>query len=81
MRTRNPHGGADAVSIMHTADTSKSDLDLAGLMIRCREGGTEIVACFHDGRSRSGRSHPSFSASQDMKPGSRQPSPRPVRRF
>ena len=43
VRTRNPVGGADAISIMHTADTSKSDLDLAGLMIRCREGGTEVL--------------------------------------
>jgi hypothetical protein len=43
VRTPNPQGGADAISIMHTADTSRSDLDLAGLMIRCREGGTEAV--------------------------------------
>jgi hypothetical protein len=43
VRTRNPQGGADAISIMHTADTSKSDLDLAGLMIRCTERGTEAV--------------------------------------
>lgn len=43
VRTPNPHGGADAISIMHTAETSRSDLDLAGLMIRCREGGTEAV--------------------------------------
>ncbi len=43
VRTRNPQGGADAVSIMHTANTSKSDIDLAGLMIRCAEGGPEIV--------------------------------------
>jgi hypothetical protein len=43
VRTPNPQGGADAISIMHTADTSRSDLDLAGLMIRCRERGTEAV--------------------------------------
>lgn len=43
VRTPNPRGGADAVSIMHTADTSRSDVDLVGLMIRCREAGTEIV--------------------------------------
>ena len=43
VRTPNPHGGADAISIMHTADTSRSDLDLAGLMIRCSEGGSEAV--------------------------------------
>ena len=43
VRTPNPHGGTDAISIMHTADTSRSDLDLAGLMIRCSEHGTEAV--------------------------------------
>ena len=43
VRTRNPYGGVDAISIMHTADTSRSDLDLAGLMIRCSERGPEAV--------------------------------------
>jgi hypothetical protein len=43
VRTPNPNGGADAISVMHTADTSKSDLDFVGLMIRCHEGGTEAV--------------------------------------
>jgi hypothetical protein len=43
VRTPNPNGGPDAISIMHTADTSKSDLDLAGLMIRCREGSPDVV--------------------------------------
>jgi hypothetical protein len=43
VRTRHPQGGPDAVSIMHTADISKSDLDLAGLMLRCGDGGTEIL--------------------------------------
>jgi hypothetical protein len=43
VHTPNPNGGADAISIMHTADTSRSDLDLAGLMIRCRESGTEVA--------------------------------------
>ena len=43
VRTPNPHGGADAISIMRTADTSRSDLDLAGLMIRCSENGAEVV--------------------------------------
>ena len=46
VRTRNPHGGADAISIMHTADTSRSDLDLAGLMVRCSESGAEVVIVF-----------------------------------
>ncbi len=39
VRTSNPRGGADAISIMHTADTSRSDFDLAGLMIRCSGNG------------------------------------------
>ena len=43
VRTRNPSGGPDAVSIMQTADTAKSDLELAGLMLRCREGGFEVL--------------------------------------
>ncbi len=37
LQTANPHGGADAVSVSHTADTTRSDLDLAGLMLRCHE--------------------------------------------
>lgn len=43
VRTPNPRGGADAVSIMHTADTSRSDLDLAGLMIQCNNGRGELA--------------------------------------
>jgi hypothetical protein len=37
IRTRHPRGGPDAVSIMRTADTIRSDPELAGLMIRCAE--------------------------------------------
>ena len=44
MRTSNPLGEADAISIMRTADTSRSDLDFVGLMIRCSsDGRTEVV--------------------------------------
>jgi hypothetical protein len=43
VRTPNPAAGPDAVSIMHTADVSRSDLDLAGLMVRCGEGTTEVL--------------------------------------
>jgi hypothetical protein len=35
--THHPAGGRDAVAIMRTADTGRSDPDLAGLMIRCEE--------------------------------------------
>jgi len=37
IRTRNPKGGPDAVAITKTADTARSDPDLAGLIIRCQE--------------------------------------------
>lgn len=43
LRTANPHGGPDAVSMSHTADITRSDLDLAGAMLRCGEKGIEIV--------------------------------------
>jgi hypothetical protein len=43
VRTPNPAGGADAISIIQTADISRSDLDLAGLMIRCAEPTTEVL--------------------------------------
>lgn len=43
VRTPNPRGGPDAVSVMHTADISRSDLDFAGLMIRCSREGSELA--------------------------------------
>lgn len=43
VKTPNPSGGREAVSIMRTADTTQSDPDLAGLMIRCHENGLEVV--------------------------------------
>jgi hypothetical protein len=46
VRTPHPRGGGgpDAVSVMRTADTTRSDPELAGLMIRCAEKpGLEIV--------------------------------------
>jgi hypothetical protein len=43
VRTKNPNGGKDAVSIMQTANIAKSDLDLAGLMLRCGESGVEVL--------------------------------------
>jgi hypothetical protein len=35
VRIRNPAGGPDTVSIMRTADSSQSDIDLAGIALRC----------------------------------------------
>ena len=43
VRTPNPAGGADAISIMQTADVSRSDFDLAGLLVRCGEETTEVL--------------------------------------
>jgi hypothetical protein len=37
IRTSRPNGAADTVAIMRPADTSQSDPDLAGLIIRCQE--------------------------------------------
>jgi hypothetical protein len=43
MRTPNPSGGPDAVSMIHTADLIHSDPDLAGLMLRCAQSGAELL--------------------------------------
>ena len=43
IRTVNPRGGPDAVSMSHTADMTRSDLELAGAMLRCGEKSLEIV--------------------------------------
>jgi hypothetical protein len=43
VRTPDPRGGPDAVSIMHTADMSQSDSGLAGLILRCAQGGIEVL--------------------------------------
>jgi len=37
IRTPRPNGAADAVAIMRTAETTQSDPDLAGLMVRCQD--------------------------------------------
>lgn len=50
MRAPNPHGGPDAVSIVHTVDISRSDVDLAGLMLRCAPGGIEVLVVVLDPR-------------------------------
>lgn len=43
VQTPNPQGGPQAVSIMHTADTSRSDVEFAGLMVRCKNGMSELA--------------------------------------
>jgi hypothetical protein len=43
VRTPNPRGGPDAVSIMQTVDPSRSDIDLAGLTLRCSEREFDVL--------------------------------------
>jgi hypothetical protein len=43
VRTPDPIGGREAVSITRTADISKSDLEFAGLMLRCGESSVEVL--------------------------------------
>jgi hypothetical protein len=43
VRTANPAGGPDAISVAHTADIGRSDLDFAGLMLRCGGGAAEVA--------------------------------------
>jgi hypothetical protein len=43
IRTPNPQGGTDAVSIIRTADLGRSDPDLAGLMLRCAGPDFEVL--------------------------------------
>ena len=43
IRSKNPQGGPDAVSMSHTADITRSDLELAGLMLRCTDQGVDLV--------------------------------------
>ena len=44
--TPNPRGGPDAVSIMQTADATRSDVDLAGLTLRCSDTGFDVFVVF-----------------------------------
>jgi hypothetical protein len=43
MRLATPHGGTHSVSISHTADITRSDPDLAGILLQCGEEGPQIV--------------------------------------
>jgi hypothetical protein len=61
VRTPNPSGGPDAVSIMQTADTTRSDFDLAGLAVRCQDGGVEVLIVLVGALSL--RSHPKVAVS------------------
>jgi hypothetical protein len=43
VKTPDPRGGPDAVSVLHSADTAKSDLNLAGLTFRCGPSGIDTL--------------------------------------
>jgi hypothetical protein len=55
VKSRNPDGGADAISAMHVADSAKSDARLAGLSLQCGRNGIEIVLIVLEPLSRSTR--------------------------
>jgi hypothetical protein len=43
VKTPDPRGGPDAVSVLHSADTAKSDVNFAGLTFRCGHSGIETL--------------------------------------
>jgi hypothetical protein len=51
VRSPDPRGGPDAVSITHTADVSRSDSDFAGVMLRCALDGVEVLLIIIEPRS------------------------------
>lgn len=55
VKSRNPDGGADAISAMHIANSAKSDARLAGLSLQCGRDGIEIVLIVLEPLSRSTR--------------------------
>ena len=59
VRTRDPGGSTEAVSVMHVADTTKSDPALAGLSLRCGANGIEVVLIMLEPLPRG--SHPSVT--------------------
>jgi hypothetical protein len=46
VRTPGPRGGSGEVSITQTADASRSDIDLVGLMLRCSDTGFDVLVVF-----------------------------------
>lgn len=48
VKSRNPNGGGEIVSVMHAVDTTKSDLGLAGMSLRCGSIGPEAILILLD---------------------------------
>jgi hypothetical protein len=66
VRTPNPTGGRDAVSVLKTADITKSDIDFAGLMLRCGEHNIEVLIVLV--RPLPPRAHPRVAVTTGGKP-------------
>ncbi len=62
VKTRDPAGGAEAVSVMHVVDSSKSDFALAGLSLQCGHSGVEVVLIILDRLPRVARPTVVFTA-------------------
>lgn len=43
VRSRDPDGGADAISVMHVVDSARSDARLAGLSLQCGRDGIGVA--------------------------------------
>jgi hypothetical protein len=46
VRTPGPRGGPSEISIAQTADPSRSDIELVGLMLRCGDTGFDVLLIF-----------------------------------
>ena len=55
VNTRNPSGGASAVSVMHLANTTRSDFAMAGLSLQCGPKGIEVALVLLEPLSRHAR--------------------------
>lgn len=55
VKSKNPDGGADAISVMHVVDSAKSDTRLAGLNLQCGQDGIEVLLIVLEPLSRSTR--------------------------
>jgi hypothetical protein len=62
VKSKNPGGGADAISAMHVADSAKSDARLAGLNLQCGTDGIDVVLIVLEPLTRSMRPNVIFMA-------------------
>jgi len=56
VKTKNPRGGPDAVSVMHLVDSARSDFGMAGLSLQCGPKGIEVIIVLLEPLSR--HAHP-----------------------